>query len=292
MSNGGFARAFGALVLAVAAGCGQKEPAPEPKGEPKAEPKGDRGAVVYAQFCAACHGPEGKGDGAVVLATPARAFTARPWRTGPEPTPELVRKATLEGIPAAGMAGFRSPSKDDLAAVVEHVLKLSKSGPPTAKVEKPDAKLFAAAGFANLTGTAAPPLLLTDAKGTETRLSDLTGKLVLLHFWGVGCAVCQKEVPALQKLEQAHAGRLRVLHVCTDEPDVRAAQKVLEAAAPGAVAHVEANDLGLARYQVQALPTVWLVGPDGGAIGSSSGAKDWTAEPQAQLLARWLPPAK
>jgi mono/diheme cytochrome c family protein len=286
MSNGGFARAFGALVLAFAAGCGKKEP------EPKPEPKGDRGALVYAQYCAACHGPEGKGDGTVTLPKPARAFTARPWRTGPEPTADLVRKATLEGVPAAGMSGFRNLSAAELDAVVEHVMKLSKTGAPTAMADGPEAKLFAAAGFADLTGTAAPPLLLADSKGTETRLSDLRGKLVLLHFWGVGCAVCQKEVPALQALEKAHAGRLRVLHVCTDEPDVSAAQKVLESASPGAVAQVEANDLGLARYQVQSLPTVWLVGPDGGALGKSSGAKDWTAEAQSQLVARWLPLAK
>lgn len=293
MSKSAFARAFGALVLVFAAGCGKGDPVPEQKGDPKAQPKGgDRGAVVYSQFCAACHGPEGKGDGTVALPNPARAFTARPWRTAEAPTAEVIRKATLEGVPAAGMAGFRTLPAADLDAVVEHVLKLSKSGAPTAKAEKPDAKLFAAAGFADLTGTAAPPLLLADARGTETRLTDVRGKLVLLHFWGVGCAVCQKEVPALLALEKAHAGRLRVLHVCTDEPDVSAAQKVIEAAAPGAVAHVEANDLGLARYQVQALPTVWLVGPDGGAIGKSSGAKDWTAEPQTQLVARWLPPAK
>lgn len=288
MSNGAYRRAFGALVVLAAVGCGKGDPAPEPK----PEPKGDRGAVVYSQFCAACHGPEGKGDGAVALAQPARAFTARPWRTAAEPTPDVVRKATLEGVPAAGMAAFRSLPAADLDAVVEHVMKLSKGSAPAARIEKPDAKLFAAAGFADLTGTAAPPLLLADSKGAETRLTDLRGKLVLLHFWGVGCAVCQKEVPALQALEKAHAGRLRVLHVCTDEPDVKVAQKVLEAASPGAVAQVEANDLGLARYQVQSLPTVWLVGPDGGAVGKSSGAKDWTAEAQSQLLARWLPPAK
>lgn len=291
MSKGASKRAFGALLLVAAVGCGKGDPAPEPKPEPKA-PTGDRGAVVYQQYCAACHGPEGKGDGTLALPQPARSFASRPWRTGPEPTAELIRKATLEGIPAAGMAGFRNLPAADLDAVVKHVEKLAKTGAPTARVQTDTEKALAAAGFTNLAGTVPPPLLLADAKGTETRLSDLTGKLVLLHFWGTNCAICLKEVPTLDALEKAHAGRLRVLHVCTDEPDVRAAQKVLDASAPGAVAQVEANDLGLARYQVQVLPTVWLVGPDGTALARSSGAKDWTAEAQTQLVARWLPPAK
>jgi thiol-disulfide isomerase/thioredoxin len=286
MSNWASQRAFGALLLVAAlTGCGKGDPAPEPKAEPKG---GDRGALVFQQFCAGCHGPEGKGDGTIVLAQPARSFASRPWRTGPEPTPELIRKVTLEGIPAVGMAGFRNLSAPDLDAVVAHVQKLATAGAPTARVQPEGAKALAAAGFAEVAGPA-PPLLLVDARGTETRLSQLGGKLVLLHFWGTGCAHCQKEIPALDALEKAHAGRLRVLHVCTDEPDAKAAQQVLDRSAPGAAAQVEANDLGLARYQVQALPTVWLIGPDGAAIGKSSGAKDWTAEPQTGLVARLLP---
>lgn len=41
--------------------------------------------------------------------------------------------------------------------------------------------------------------------GKAVKLSDLRGKVVLLHFWGAWCPSCQRELPDLQKLTQAMA---------------------------------------------------------------------------------------
>lgn len=302
MSRLSFPLLAAALVLAtVAAGWGigtwrKRAQAPAhaaPVSPPAPVAAGaDRGPLVYQMYCASCHGPDGHGDGsaAAALRPPSRDFAARPWRFAP--TPEVIRKVTLEGIPGTAMASFRTLPPADLDAVVAHVERLATAGPVREKPTSEDGRLLAAAGFTDLTGTAPPPLSLLDARERPTRLSDLKGQLVVLHFWGTGCTHCIKEIPTLDRLEREHAGRLKVLHICTDADTPADAQQVLDKLVPGATAHTEATGIGAARYEVQALPTVWLIAPDGTAVGRSSGAKDWTAAPLTGLLSRWLPPAK
>lgn len=45
-----------------------------------------------------------------------------------------------------------------------------------------------------------PDLAFTDARGRPVRLSDLRGKVVVLHFWGSWCPPCQREMPELARL--------------------------------------------------------------------------------------------
>jgi thiol-disulfide isomerase/thioredoxin len=46
-------------------------------------------------------------------------------------------------------------------------------------------------------------LAFQNAAGKSIKLSDLQGKVVLLHFWGSWCPPCRREMPELQQLHQA-----------------------------------------------------------------------------------------
>ena len=46
-------------------------------------------------------------------------------------------------------------------------------------------------------------LTFKNASGKAISLSDLKGKVVLLHFWGSWCPPCRNEMPELQKLYQS-----------------------------------------------------------------------------------------
>lgn len=52
-------------------------------------------------------------------------------------------------------------------------------------------------------GSQAPDFTLQDLQGKVWKLSELKGKVVLLHFWATWCSTCEQENPTLQNLRQA-----------------------------------------------------------------------------------------
>jgi mono/diheme cytochrome c family protein/thiol-disulfide isomerase/thioredoxin len=254
-------------------------------------PGAGRGELVYRTGCASCHGADGRGDGAAAaeLRPPPRDFAARPWRT--ELSREAIRKVILEGIPGTAMpASAAALDPRDVAPLVEYVYHLATSRPPVVEETTPRQQLLRTVGFIDLNNSIPPPLVLTDVTGRTVKLSELKGRLVLIHFWGTDCPHCLKEMPHLKKLETEYAGRgLTVLHVCADADDIRSAQATADRTVSGIRVLMDDSGLGLARYEVGALPAVWLIDAEGKAIGRSQGAKDWTSASLRRLIEHCLP---
>ena len=232
-----------------------------------------RGELLYGVYCASCHGPEGRGDGPSSAASkpPPRDFAVRPWRYSV--TRESIRTVILDGIPGTAMAANRAAiAPGDVDGLVEYTYRLATARPPIVSELTDLQKMLLAANFTDLCGTIPPRLDLVDAAAKETRLADLHGQLVLLHFWGANCPHCLKEMPALKTLEAEFSARgFSILHICTDLEDVKDAQALADRVAPGLRIFVEGSGLGLARFEVQSLPNVWLFAPDGKAIGRAWG---------------------
>src|SRR5262245_507685 len=51
-----------------------------------------------------------------------------------------------------------------------------------------------------LVGCKAPNFRVKTMTGDSLTLSELSGKVVVLNFWFIGCAPCQAELPALNAL--------------------------------------------------------------------------------------------
>jgi len=58
-----------------------------------------------------------------------------------------------------------------------------------------------------------PDVLATGPDGEETKVSDLRGRIVLLHFWGSWCPPCQVEFPNLQRLYDSLKADRRVAFI-------------------------------------------------------------------------------
>lgn len=56
--------------------------------------------------------------------------------------------------------------------------------------------------------------------GSEPRLSDYEGKVVVVSFWATWCPYCREEFPYLDGLQRAGRDRLQVVSVNTEERDV------------------------------------------------------------------------
>jgi peroxiredoxin len=110
-------------------------------------------------------------------------------------------------------------------------------------------------------GFAAPDFELATLEGGTVRLSDLRGQVVVLNFWASWCPPCRAEMPDLQALHDAYAGRgVVVVSVnSTVQDDEQAARDF--AAEFGLTFPVPPDPAGEATraYQVQALPTTFVI---------------------------------
>lgn len=65
----------------------------------------------------------------------------------------------------------------------------------------------------HLRGQRLADLAFADPAGKPRKLSDLKGKVVLVHFWGAWCPPCRQEMPDMQQLHEALAGRQDIAFV-------------------------------------------------------------------------------
>ncbi len=108
------------------------------------------------------------------------------------------------------------------------------------------------------------PAPLLDLTGKPVRLADLRGRLVLLNFWATWCPPCQGETPVLRDLDAQYRSRgLSIIGIAVQETTPA---DVAAYAAKYGITYTIGFD-GTAdvfhTYQVFALPTQVLIGPDG-----------------------------
>lgn len=99
---------------------------------------------------------------------------------------------------------------------------------------------------------------LPSIDGTEYRLSDFTGKVVIIDFWATWCPPCRNSIPAFIALyEKYHDQGLTILGVSldNDEGALRQYSKQMKIPYPVLIGN---NDIAKA-YQVSGIPkTIFL----------------------------------
>jgi thiol-disulfide isomerase/thioredoxin len=112
-------------------------------------------------------------------------------------------------------------------------------------------------------GRPAPALVLPLAGGGEVDLAQHRGKVVLVNFWATWCTPCRAEMPAIERVYQAHRERgLEVIAVDVQEreQDVLAFLREVDVSFPSAVDRV--GDV-VRAYRANALPTTFLIDRQG-----------------------------
>lgn len=131
------------------------------------------------------------------------------------------------------------------------------------------------AHLALMAGQPAPNFTLADASGKKVSLSDLRGRVVYLDFWASWCAPCLAEMPPAAALRRKFAGRSVVFLYVSLDAQAADWQRTLAARnllAPNAVHLRDGQGFAGAAaraFGVQAMPSYWLIGPDGHIIANN-----------------------
>jgi len=106
-------------------------------------------------------------------------------------------------------------------------------------------------------------------------IAGLRGKVVLLDFWTSGCINCQHIIPDLERLEEEFAEELVIIGVHSGKYDrEQEDQSVRESILEFGLRHPVVNDPDFviwSLYGARAWPTLVLIDPAGGIVGSRSG---------------------
>ena len=112
-------------------------------------------------------------------------------------------------------------------------------------------------------GRPAPDFALPDLDGNTVRLSDFSGRPVVLNFWATWCAPCRLEMPELALAAADYGdGGLAVLAINQDETAEQASSFLTEVGLSLTVLLDAGSEVG-AAYGAFFLPTTVIVGPDG-----------------------------
>lgn len=122
-------------------------------------------------------------------------------------------------------------------------------------------------------GIAAPEFTLPDREGNPVSLASLRGQYLLLDFWASWCVPCRESMPHLKALYETYHDRgLEILGISIDTDADDWKQALTDIGAPW----MQVLDETVGRrdpsrvagvYGVHAVPTLFLIDPDGRMVG-------------------------
>jgi len=212
---------------------------------------------VYVTHCAQCHGADGQGDPAMLIALkpPPRDFRERPWKN--PITSTAIRHVILNGIPGTGMTPHRGIISEDQAELLsEYVIRLSEASSESSVFQW------------HASPQAVPDAELVSADGQRLKLSEIADQPLLVHFWGTTCVHCLAEMAQMQS-DGTLEGRLgvRIVGICVDSTQASEAAELVKSFAPGHVVYVDPSGLVGQQFGVSALPAYRVI--DGGKVLAS-----------------------
>lgn len=116
-------------------------------------------------------------------------------------------------------------------------------------------------------GSSPPELVIQPYNSSGASTGDVPGplshdKIVLVSFWATWCIPCRRELPELQRISATHAADVVVYSVLYNESPERAAAWQTENGVSLPI-FVDKGGRTSRAYQVNALPTTFIIGPDG-----------------------------
>ncbi len=128
-----------------------------------------------------------------------------------------------------------------------------------------------------LPGNSAPDFTLRNLAGQEVKLADLRGKVVLVNFWATWCPPCREEIPSMDRLNRAMAGKpFQMLAISIDEGGKEAVEAFFRKAGVTLPTLLDPGQKTGKRYGITGVPETFIVDKNGVILKKVVGALDWS----------------
>lgn len=147
--------------------------------------------------------------------------------------------------------------------------------------------LVLAAGWMLLKPQMAPNIQFTTIDGQKLQLTDLRGKVVLVHFWATSCTTCIQEMPELIRFYKNHQaqGLELIAFAMSYDPPNYVLNYAQSRQLPFKVSLDANGDIAQAFSEVNATPTTFVIDSQGRIVKRYVGIPVWSelAKQFAQL---------
>jgi len=134
-------------------------------------------------------------------------------------------------------------------------------------------------------GDKAPEFRLPDMNGQIVNLSDLRGKIVIIHFWATWCPPCVEEIPTLDYLNQQLAGSdFAMLAISVDENGAQGAGPFLKQKGLNVPVLLDPDRAVAMRYGTFKFPETYILDRAGIVQYKIIGPGDWRDPSVIKLL--------
>lgn len=116
-----------------------------------------------------------------------------------------------------------------------------------------------------------PPFLQRDLSGQVVSTAALKGKVVILNFWATWCGPCREEIPELIALQAQYKDQLQIIGLSEDEEPPALVGQFAQKAGINYPVVMASAALEKEYGGIAALPTSFLVNPEGGVVAKDVG---------------------
>jgi peroxiredoxin len=135
---------------------------------------------------------------------------------------------------------------------------------------------FEQAGFPLINQKQTPvDFTLRSLTGETVQLSRLKGSVVFLNFWATWCPPCRSEMPSMQVLYDRFRGRglqFAAVDIMEEGADISEFLEYFDLNFP---VLLDTNGSVSENYEVEAIPTTYIIDRDGSIIAQAVGSRKW-----------------
>jgi peroxiredoxin len=143
----------------------------------------------------------------------------------------------------------------------------------------------AEAGGRAAVGATAPDFVLKSVDGSDVRLSDYRGKVVLLNFWATWCPPCRSEMPSIESLSKKMKGYdFVILAVSIDGFETSQLKNIVSPSHYTFTVLHDPDQKVADVYLISGIPTTYIIDKSGTIVDKSVGAEYWDSEDRIKQL--------
>lgn len=123
------------------------------------------------------------------------------------------------------------------------------------------------------------------ANGSNLKLSDLKGKVVLLNFWATWCPPCREEIPSMMKLNSIMAGKpFQMVAISIDEGGKPAIESFFKGSGFFLPTYLDESGASVKSYGVTGVPESFIIDKHGILVKKIIGGFAWDSPEAVSFL--------